>query len=112
MVERRARVGLGENCHKELLEYHTKQPFKQAFLSSGIHAAFLADLKNLKKKVAREQTAFCGRSQQYPYLDLVPEYVKRSDFVDAGPTFRGLRGLRGKRMPYMNLKGLRGKRML
>ncbi|KIH68106.1 hypothetical protein ANCDUO_01562 [Ancylostoma duodenale] len=48
---------------------------------------------------------------QYPYLELVPEYVKRSDFMDAGPTFKGLRGLRGKRMPYMNLKGLRGKRV-
>uniref|UniRef100_A0A0N4X0B6 39S ribosomal protein L41, mitochondrial n=1 Tax=Haemonchus placei TaxID=6290 RepID=A0A0N4X0B6_HAEPC len=51
--------------------------------------------------------------QQYPYLDLVPEVYKRSLYgVDDGFTFKGFRGLRGKRMPYMNLKGLRGKRTL
>uniref|UniRef100_A0A7I5ECB9 Secreted protein n=1 Tax=Haemonchus contortus TaxID=6289 RepID=A0A7I5ECB9_HAECO len=51
--------------------------------------------------------------EQYPYLDLVPEVYKRSLYgVDDGFTFKGFRGLRGKRMPYMNLKGLRGKRTL
>ncbi|VDO19378.1 unnamed protein product [Heligmosomoides polygyrus] len=48
-----------------------------------------------------------------PYLDLVPELYKRSAYGLADSlAYKGLAGLRGKRMPYMNLKGLRGKRTL
>ncbi|CAJ0589927.1 unnamed protein product [Cylicocyclus nassatus] len=52
--------------------------------------------------------------EPYPYLPLGYDYPKRydPDIFDGGLTFKGLRGLRGKRMPYMNLKGLRGKRTL
>ncbi|KAE9414942.1 hypothetical protein Angca_002049, partial [Angiostrongylus cantonensis] len=50
---------------------------------------------------------------QYLYNDFAPELVKRSALAeDIGMAFKGLRGLRGKRMQYMNLKGLRGKRLL
>ncbi|KJH45700.1 hypothetical protein DICVIV_08258 [Dictyocaulus viviparus] len=52
-----------------------------------------------------------SRLKNYLYPNVVPILVKRDLAGDTDLTFRGLQGLRGKRMPYMNLKGLRGKRI-
>uniref|UniRef100_A0A1I7XNW5 FMRFamide-related neuropeptides-like n=1 Tax=Heterorhabditis bacteriophora TaxID=37862 RepID=A0A1I7XNW5_HETBA len=73
---------------------------------STIFQAFLFILTVLLVNTTVEQEY----EELYPYVDVPSDFIKRSDWFSEGRTFKGLRGLRGKRMPYMNLKGLRGKR--